>query len=347
MRGKKSKFGPLIALFGLCLAPALQAQQPAADQTKPEQPSAEQSSKEQISVLTLVGRPLPIVVGEMRGTFARYGLEVKTQNFANSGLMRKALADGTGNLAYAAVDNAVAMAELSGANVEIVSGGEGSQNELIVQPEIKSIEDLRGKTVLVDAVNTAYALQLKGILLLHGMRVGRDYELNAFGATPLRLKALVEHKELTGSMLPPPFSIEARRSGLVSLASVPAVLGAYQAGGHFAERQWAQQHRDSLVKYLAAYIESQRWLMEPDHKQQVIDLIMKENHLEREIAEETYTLSVTRPGGFEKDARLDPEGFKNVLKLRADVEGQWNGQPPPPDKYYDSSYYDAALAKIQ
>ena len=337
MRRHKFRFGPLLALLGLWLSPALQAQHP----------PGKQAGAEQISVLTLVGRPLPIVVGEMRGTFARYGIEVKTQNFANSGLMRKALADGNGNLAYAAVDNAVAMVELSGAKVAIVSGGEGSQNELIVQAEIKSFEDLRGKTVLVDAVNTAYALQLKGILLLHGMRAGRDYELNAFGATPLRLKALVEHKEQTGSMLPPPFSIEARRSGLVSLASVTAALGAYQAGGHFAERQWAQQHRGLLVRYLAAYIESQRWLMEPDHKQEVIDLIMKENHLDPEVAEETYMLSVTRAGGFEKDARLDLDGFRNVLKLRADVEGQWNRQPPPPDKYYDSSYYDAALASVR
>ncbi len=327
-----SKPALLVVLLGWWLVPGAPAQEP---------------NLEPISVLTLVGRPLPVVVGEMHGTFTRYGIAVKTQNFANSGLMRKALADGTGDLAYAAVDNAVAMAELSAGSVAIVSGGEGSQNELIVQPNIKSFEDLRGKTILVDAVNTAYALQLKDILLLHGMRAGQDYELNAFGATPLRLKALIEHKELPGSMLPPPFSIEARRAGLVSLASVPAVLGAYQAGGHFAERQWAQQHRDLLVRYLAAYIESQRWLMEPDHKQQVIALIMKENHLERAVAEETYTLSVTRGGGFEQDARLDPEGFKNVLKLRAEVEGQWNGQPPPPAKYYDSSYYDAALARTK
>ena len=47
-----------------------------------------------------------------------------------------------------------------------------------------------------------------------------------------------------------------------------------------------------------------------------------------------------------KDARFDMEGFKNVLKLRAEIEGQWGGTPPAPDKYIDLSYYDKALAGL-
>ena len=61
--------------------------------------------------------------------------------------MRAALAAGKGDLAYTAVDNAVAMVEIAGVDVVIVSGGEGSQNELIAHPDVKSIKDLRGKTV--------------------------------------------------------------------------------------------------------------------------------------------------------------------------------------------------------
>ena len=89
-------------------------------------------------------------------------------------------------------------------------------------------------------------------------------------------------------------------------------------------------------------MESQRWLMAPGNKQQVIALMMQEDHLDRQVAEQNYALALTRPGGFEKDAQLDREGLKNVLKLRAEVEGQWNGHPPSPEKYYDGSFYDAA-----
>jgi ABC-type nitrate/sulfonate/bicarbonate transport system substrate-binding protein len=308
--------------------------------------SAQTPKLEQIHVLTLVGRPLPVVVGEKRGTFAKFGIEVVTENCAGSDLMRAALAAGQGDLAYAAVDNAVAMMEIAGIDVVIVSGGEGSQNELIAQPGIKSIKELQGKTLLVDAVNTAYALQLKKIMLLSGMQSGRDYEMKAYGATPLRLQALLKHKEFAGSMLGPPASLTAKRAALVSLGSIPNLIGSYQAGGHFARRKWAVEHRETLVKYLAAYIESQRWMMDPPNKKQVMEIMAQEYKLSPEIVAGTYELSVTAPGGFEKDAELDQKGFENVLKLRVEVEGQWDGHVPPTNKYYDETYYQAALAKM-
>ncbi|HEY6265610.1 MAG TPA: ABC transporter substrate-binding protein [Candidatus Acidoferrum sp.] len=296
-------------------------------------------------MLTLLGRPLPVVVAESHGLFAKYGIEAETENLPNSDVLRTNLAAGKGDLAYLAVDNAVAMVEVAYQDVIIVMGGEGSQNELIAQPEIKSIKDLRGKTLIVDAPNTAYALQMKKILQLSGLEAGRDYEIKPFGATPLRLTGMREHKENAGSMLGPPSSIAAKHEGFVSLGSVQELIGPYQAAGYFTERTWAKDHKDTLEKYLAAIVEAQRWLMAPGNKQQVIELMMKESHLAPDVAAETYELSMTRSGGYEKDAALDLDGFKNVLKLRAEVEGQWGGHPPSPDKYYDSSYYVAALAK--
>jgi ABC-type nitrate/sulfonate/bicarbonate transport system substrate-binding protein len=308
---------------------------------------AQAQRAQKIKVLTLLGRPLQVVVAETHGIFAKYGVDVETENLPNSDVLRANLAAGKGNLAYLAVDNAVAMVELAHQDVIIVMGGEGSQNELIAQPEIKSIKDLRDKTLIVDAPNTAYALQMKKILLLNGMQAGKDYEIKPFGATPQRLIAMREHKENAGSMLGPPSSIVAKREGFVSLGSVQDLIGPYQAAGYFTQRAWAAEHRDALEKYLAAIIEAQRWLTAASNKQQVIELMIKESHLAPDVAVETYELSMTRAGGYEKDAALDLDGFKNVLKLRAEVEGQWDGHPPGPEKYYDSSYYDAALAKLK
>jgi ABC-type nitrate/sulfonate/bicarbonate transport system substrate-binding protein len=308
--------------------------------------SGQPASPQKIKVLTLLGRPLQIVAAEKQGLFAKYGIEVETANKANSEELRSELAAGNGALAYLAVDNAVAMVELAHQDVIIVMGGEGSQNELVVQPEIKSIADLRGKTLIVDAANTAYALQLIKILKLHGLNAG-DYTLKPVGSTPQRLIAMREHKEYAGAMLGPPSSIVAKSEGFVSLGSVQESIGSYQAAGYFAERQWAQGHRDTLANYLAAIIEAQRWLMDPANKQQVIDLMVKESHLAPDVAAENYEAVMTKPGGFERDARFDLEGFKNVLKLRAEVEGSWHGNPPPPDRYYDASYYNAALAKLK
>ena len=308
---------------------------------------AQTTSPQQIRVLTLLGRPIQFVVADKQGLFAKYGLEVLNDNKKNSDELRADLAAGKGDVAYLAVDNAVAMVELAHQDVVIVMGGEGSQNELIAQKEIKSIADLRGKTLIVDAPNTAYALQMKKILSLSGLTAGKDYEIKPFGATPQRLIAMREQKDFAGSMLGPPASLVAKKEGFVSLGSVQQLIGPYQAAGIFTQRAWAKEHRDLLVAFLSACIEAQRWLLNPANKQQVIDLLAAQYHLAPEIAAEDYEISMTRPGGFTKDAQFDLRGFENVLKLRAEVEGQWGGHPPSPDKYYDPSYYQAALTKAK
>ena len=308
---------------------------------------AQEPSANKIKLLTLLGRPLQVTVAETHGLFAKYGVAVETENSANSEELRTKLSAGKGDLAYLAVDNAVAMVELAHKDVVIVMGGEGSQNELFAQPEIKSIQDLRGKTLIVDAPNTAYALQMKKILLLNGLQAGKDYEMKAYGATPARLIALREHKEFAGSMLGPPSSIVAKHNGFVSLGSVRELIGPYQAAGFFAERAWAKGHREALVSFLGAIIEAQDWLMGPENKQQVIELMTKEMRLAPDIAAESYESLMTKPGGFAKHAILDLQGFQNVLKLRAEVEGSWGGHSPAPEKYYDASFYNAALAKLK
>jgi ABC-type nitrate/sulfonate/bicarbonate transport system substrate-binding protein len=305
------------------------------------------TSPQQIHVLTLLGRPIQFVVADKQGLFTKYGLDVVNDNKKNSDELRSDLAAGKGDVAYLAVDNAVAMVELAHQDVAIVMGGEGSQNELIAQKDIKSITDLRGKTLIVDAPNTAYALQMKKILLLSGLAAGKDYEIKPFGATPQRLIAMREQKDFAGSMLGPPVSLVAKHEGFVSLGSVQQLIGPYQAAGFFTQRAWAKDHREPLVALLSACIEAQRWLMNPANKQQVIDLLATQYHLAPEIAAEDYEITMTHPGGFAKDAQFDLRGFENVLKLRAEVEGQWGGHPPSPDKYYDPSYYQAALTKAK
>jgi ABC-type nitrate/sulfonate/bicarbonate transport system substrate-binding protein len=300
---------------------------------------------QKIKLLTLLGRPLQVVIAEKQGFFAKHNVSIESENLPSSEALRSNLGAGDGDIAYLAVDNAVAMVELAHKDTVIVMGGEGSQNELVVQPELKSLEELRGKILIVDAPNTAYALQMKKILSQKGLQPLKDYEIKPIGGTPQRLIALREHKEYAGSMLGPPALITAKQQGFVSLAKVQDIIGPYQAAGYFAQRKWAQDHQETLENYLAAVIEAQRWLMDPANKQQVINLWIQEFHLAPEIAAATYDAAINHPGGFAKDAALDIAGFKNVLKLRAEIEGQWEGHPPGVEKYYDPSYYKEALKK--
>jgi hypothetical protein len=71
---------------------------------------------------------------------------------------------------------------------------------------------------------------------------------------------------------------------------------------------------------------------------------MREHHLEPEIAERTYDELVDPAFGFTPDARFDPEGFRNLLALRAEVEGK--AATTPPERYLDLGYYDRALMLV-
>src|SRR5258708_2707734 len=135
-------------------------------------------------------------------------------------------------------------------------------------------------------------------------------------------------------MLGPPTSIVAKHDGFVSVGSVQELIGPYQAAGYFSLRTWAKEHRDTLVPFLAACIEAQRWLMTPANKQQVIELMVKESHLAPDVAAETYESTMNHGGGFAAGGRFHLAGFKNVLKLRRDMERAWGGAPPGPGQKY-------------
>jgi ABC-type nitrate/sulfonate/bicarbonate transport system substrate-binding protein len=257
--------------------------------------------------------------------------------------MRNGLADGRYQIVHGAIDNAVAMAEVAKADIAVVCGGDNGWNQLIVQPAIGTIAELRGKTVIVDAPNTAYALQLYDMLAQNGLKKG-DYEVKVVGATFKRLEAIQGDKSVAASMLNPPFSVLAEKAGLKNMGSAVKAIGPYQATGGFVMRAWAKANEDVLVKYLQAYVEGVRWSLDPVNKEQAVRLLMDRLKLAEDVANASLCVcKPIRPKGFARDGKVDLEGFKNVLKLRAVHLGTWGGTPPAPEKYLDLSYYQKAV----
>src|SRR3954471_21161136 len=137
-------------------------------------------------------RSLPFFVGVEKGIFKKHGIKLEFEFTESSKAQRDGLASGKFEVVHSAVDNAIAMIEVAKVDVVIVSGGDGGTNEFIVGKDINSFADIRGKALVTDAPNTAYALQAKKILLGHGLLEGVDYRINAVGAGPFRLKAMLE-----------------------------------------------------------------------------------------------------------------------------------------------------------
>ena len=288
-------------------------------------------------------KALPFYAGVAKGIFAKHGLDVRVAFTENSEKQRAGLAAGTFDIAHSAVDNAVAMVEDGSADVVIVTGGDNGMNEFYAQPHIKSLADLRGRTLVVDAPNTAYALLAKKILLKEGLQEGRDYTVKPVGRGELRLKAMAASRENSAAILNLPFTIQAEQLGMKSFGNPVEMLGPYQAGGAFLLRSWARAHEALLERYIAAYIDALRWSLDRAHAEESIALLMERLKISRDIAARTYRTLRDPARGFTPDAAFDREGFRNMLALRAEMEG---GQPGAPEKYVDLSYYERALARL-
>jgi ABC-type nitrate/sulfonate/bicarbonate transport system substrate-binding protein len=289
---------------------------------------------------------LALIAGTSQGIFEKHGLKVEVLFTQNSVELRDDLAAGRVQIAHSAVDNAVAMVERAKHDVVIVSGGDSSMNEFFVQPEVRSFADLKGRILAVDAPDTAYALQAKKILLLNGLKEGTDYTLKEVGGTLFRYRAMRENKQMAATMLNPPYSVDAPGAGLKSMGRAVDLIGPYQATGAFVLRPWAKANADTLERYLGAFIESTRWVRARENKEMSAKMLVERFKLDPKVAQRTWELLADPKFGLSPDARFNVEGFKNVLALRAEIEGDWGGKPPAAERYFDLSYYDRALKQI-
>ncbi len=126
-------------------------------------------------------RSLPFYVAVDKGFFLAHGLDVTLDFTESSERQRAGLADGSIDIVHAAVDNAVAMIDVAKQDIVIMSGGDSGTNEFYVQKDVRDFSDIRGRSLAVDATNTAYALQAKKILLAHGLREGDRLQAQSGG----------------------------------------------------------------------------------------------------------------------------------------------------------------------
>jgi len=290
-----------------------------------------------LTVMVFPGtQTLPLFAAQARGYFEKRGLAVELKPAPNSEEQRAGLAAGRYQIVHGAADQCVALVE-AGTDAIVVAGGDDGFNHLFVQPDIVRIEDLRGRTLAADVANTGWSFVLYDILKRHGLSRS-DYAIHEAGAPFRRFAALRDDKAMAAAILNPPFAIHARRAGLKDLGAVVDTIGAYLGTVPYVLRGWAQNNTDTLVAYLSAMIEGLRWALDPTNKAEAVGLYAARLDIDSAMAAETYEAAMR---GLAKDAAFDLDGFRTVLKLRADFEGR---EPTQPQKYFDLSFYTRALA---
>lgn len=276
-----------------------------------------------------------LTVARAKGFFAAAGLDVDVMATPNSTDQMRGLSRGSWQLVSTAFDNVLGWSGREGA--EIVAVAQVAQGVILpvyVRPEIKDWNDLRGKPLAVDAVDTAYALVLRRVLLAHGLEMERgDYTLIPKGTTGHRLDSMMQGETFAG-VLNAPWDGKAAAAGMVRFADHREVLPDYPGGVYAVARRWATENRDLLVKYLRVWNDAVGWAQKEENRGEALRLIAAEEKLDEKGA--TRKLAQLPETGD-----LNLSGLQSVLGLRV----QFNLIPPMGTRlssYYDETFYRVA-----
>lgn len=111
-------------------------------------------------------------------------------------------------------------------------------------------------------------------------------------------------------------------------------------------RPWALTNRGLLERYLASYIRSLRWVLDPTHRDAAVALLADSLGLTQSVAARSYAALVHPRLGFAPDAGLDPQGLDNTVALRRETVGA-GAIPRPSSDYVDLSFYSAAVKLVE
>ena len=273
-----------------------------------------------------------LAVGRARGMFAAAGLDVEVMVTPNSTDQMRGLGKRSWQIVSTAFDNVLGWSGREGA--EIVAIAQVSQVNTLpvyVRPEIKTWDDLRGKALAVDAVDTAYALVLRRVLLAHGLEMDHgDYTLLAKGTTGYRLDAMIQGETFAG-VLNPPWDRKAEAAGMKRFADHREVLPDYPGGVYAVNRAWANANRDLVIRYLRAWNDALCWAREENRRDEAIKALAAAEKIDEQAAANRLRQSPD-------SGRLNLAGLQSVLDLRV----LFKLTPPMGQdlaKYYDESFY--------
>ena len=277
-----------------------------------------------------------VTAGTLHGSFERQGLAIDHTETPNSTVQMRGLSTGEFDIASTAFDNVLAWSGREGAEiVAIAPAGQGIVLPVVVRPEINDWEDLRGKPLAVDAVDTAFALVLRRVLQAHGLDLDEgDYEFVPAGATGYRFESM-EKGETFAAVLNPPWNQRAIEAGMKAFGDQREVLPNYPGGVYAVSRKFTEENRDVVVGFLKGLIEASNWIADPA----TADLAAKRLAAESGSPEDEVK---SRLGRITPDMTINRGGLEVVLDLRVRF-----GLTPPmgPDlsAYVDSSYGESAI----
>jgi NitT/TauT family transport system substrate-binding protein len=264
--------------------------------------------------------------------FEKYGLDVDPVAVAGSGIASKALIAGSVLISPIATPT-VMTAVLAGSDMVILAHTmPGVIQSLVVRPDIKRDEDLKGKTIGVTTFGSLTDFLVKYLARQKGLNAGKDFALLQIGTDSDRFLALQQGK-IQGATLSHPNFIFAQRAGFHVLWDFFKEVD-YPWSEIATTRSQIKQDRDLVMRYMRAHLEGiARFKQEPDLGKRVIKKMLRLD--DDSIAQESWEL-------FAKHRIAAP--YPNIKGLKTSYEYVAATRPEvwkhKPDEFVDASFVE-------
>jgi NitT/TauT family transport system substrate-binding protein len=237
-----------------------------------------------------------------RGFFRKHGIDAEII------AMRPPLTIGAiqaGEIDYAWGASTISRGAISGAPVRIVSLAlRSSFHTMVTRPHIKTIADLKGKTIAV-TIGAADDFIARHLLRRGGVDP-RDVAFVNMGGSDTRFPALVSG-QIDATPISLPFFVVAKRQGFNLLGTASDVIDMATVGIGTSTRK-IQQEREQVKKLVRAQLDTLRWIKL--QKSEVVPFLQKFYGLDEAMAVESHAIYAKL---IIDDARPLAEAIKTVL----------------------------------
>jgi NitT/TauT family transport system substrate-binding protein len=179
---------------------------------------------------------------------------------------------------------------------------------LIANKSIKSLAELRGKTISLGGPKDITRIYVERMLAPHGVKAG-EFDMVFAGAASARVSALLSGA-VDAAILVPPFNFQAMAAGFNDLGKTVDYVKDLPFSGTTVNVAWAKDHGAVLQRMIVAHNRSVAWFEDDHNRAEAIQMLVAESGLKPEEVEKSYDFF--RNGQF-----FEPTGKVSKAKLEA------------------------------
>ena len=249
------------------------------------------------------------------------------------------LAAGALNIGYSGFPDFIRATNQGAAVKIIINGTAVPPYSVYAKPAIKTISDLKGKTVSIGGSVDITLIYMTAFLAAGGLNA-KDVDFVYAKATQDRFAALVAGGA-DAAILYPPAAFRAGAQGFTYLGDIEQYLKDFPFTVWAANTNWAAKNRSTLLAYVKTYGRAVRWLYDANNKDQAVDILVKYSKQDRKDSANTYDYFVTKLKAFSMDGLISDAAYQKMFDGLVSL-GDMTPPAPPASKFVDTSFVEEA-----